>query len=458
MSLDSNTQPLTSTLRLSELLSAMSLALDLTEGQPEGHCVRCCWIGMHIGRELGLSEKEISDLYYTLLLKDLGCSSNAARICELYLTDDISFKADFKLWNGSLSQALGFVVSHTGLEKGMAERFGAIIEVLKNGGEIAKELIETRCHRGADIARMMNFSEGVALGIQNLDEHWNGGGLPLKKAGKAIPLNSRIALLSQVIDVFHTAHGRAAALEEIRHRSGGWFQPDLVQAFTRVARQPGFWEGLGAPDLPQEIYALEPGLSARFVDMDDLDNIAAAFAKVIDAKSPFTSGHSERVTVFTDLIAKGLGIDEEKRRWLRRAALLHDIGKLGISNSILDKPGKLSDGEYHQIKRHPVYSKDILSKINVFSDLSNVAAGHHERLDGLGYPYGLAGDEIDLDTRIVTIADIFDALTADRPYRKAIPIPKTLAIMEDMVGRAIDENCFAVLKETMENHELANVA
>ena len=183
---------------LSELLGALSHALDLTEGQPAGHCVRCCWIGVEIGSEIGLGEAEIAELYYTLLLKDLGCSSNAARICELYLTDDLSFKQDFKFIDGSLPQALRFVLVHTGLKAGLAERFRAIVNIFQNGGEIARELIETRCHRGADIARKMRFAEPVADGIKNLDEHWDGGGKPLGLRGAAIPIYSRIALMAQV--------------------------------------------------------------------------------------------------------------------------------------------------------------------------------------------------------------------------------------------------------------------
>ena len=114
-------------LQLSELISALSHALDITEGQPEGHCVRCCWIGMHIGRGLGLNDDDLWNLYYTLLLKDLGCSSNAARICELYLTDDLSFKRDFKTVGDSLPQVLGFVLGHTGLKAPLAERFRSVL-------------------------------------------------------------------------------------------------------------------------------------------------------------------------------------------------------------------------------------------------------------------------------------------------------------------------------------------
>ena len=198
-------------IRLSELLGALSHALDMVEGQPAGHCVRCCWIGMHIGREIGLDEEQIWELYYTLLLKDLGCSSNAARICRLFLTDDLTFKHDAKTIDGSLPQALRFVLSHTGLKSGLTERFRSLVHVFLNTGRIERELIETRCHRGAEIARKMRFSEGVAAGIQNLDEHWDGSGQPLGLRGDAIPVYARIALLAQVVDVFQIANGAEAA-------------------------------------------------------------------------------------------------------------------------------------------------------------------------------------------------------------------------------------------------------
>jgi hypothetical protein len=272
-------------IRLAELLGALSHALDVTEGQPAGHCVRCCWIGVRIGQEAGLDAQEISDLYYTLLLKDLGCSSNAARICELYLTDDLAFKQDYKQLGDALPQVLRFVLTHTGLKAGLAERFRAILNIFQNGGQIARELVETRCQRGADIARKMRFSEAVAMGIQHLDEHWDGGGKPTHSRAADIPFNSQIALLAQIIDVFHTASGAEAALVEARRRAGNWFDPKWVDAFARIAADPAFWETLRSPDLFDEVLRLPPGLGGMVVDGDYLDDIAAAFAQVIDTKS-----------------------------------------------------------------------------------------------------------------------------------------------------------------------------
>jgi HD-GYP domain-containing protein (c-di-GMP phosphodiesterase class II) len=400
---------------------------------------------MHIGRRMGLADGELWDLYYTLLLKDLGCSSNAARICELYLTDDLSFKRDYKTVGDSLPQVLNFVLSHTGLQASLAERFRSVMTIVGNGQEIAQELIQTRCSRGAEIARLLRFPESVSAGIYSLDEHYNGQGRPQGLAGDAIPLYSRIALLAQVIDVFHTSGGRQAALDEIRLRTGRWFDPLLVQAFEHIADE-AFWATLASPEVGTAVLALEPASHVVALDDDYLDDIAAAFGQVVDSKSPYTSGHSARVALYTDLIAETLGVSPERRRWLKRAALLHDVGKLGVSNSILDKPGKLDDAEWAAVKAHAAYTEAILSRIGAFSELARVSAAHHERLDGKGYPRGLMADEITLETRIITTADIFDAITAARPYRGAVPIPKTLEIMAENLDAAIDRRCFEALK------------
>ncbi len=434
-------------LKLSELIASLSHALDMTEGQPAGHCVRCCWIGMHVGQSLGLSEQSLWELYYTLLLKDLGCSSNAARICELYITDDLAFKRDYKLLDGSLNQALSFVLNHTGLQAGLADRFRKLLNVVRHGDEMAQELIQTRCQRGADIARQLRFNEAVALGIHALDEHWDGAGRPDGLSGGAIPVYSRIALLSQVVDVFHTVAGAEGALREARHRAGSWFDPELVSVLESLADRPEFWAMLSSPALHQSVFELAPGRYEAPVDEAYLDEIAAGFGQIVDAKSPYTQGHSVRVALYAELVAQELDLSESRRRWLRRGALLHDVGKLGVSNAILDKPGKLDDHEWESVKQHAAFTGAILGRISIFRELAGVSSAHHERLDGTGYPMGLKAEEIALETRIITIADIFDAITAERPYRGAIPVPQTLDIMSKNLDSAIDRTCFEALRK-----------
>ncbi len=402
---------------------------------------------MHVGQALGLPEQSLWELYYTLLLKDLGCSSNAARICELYITDDLSFKRDFKLLDGSLKQALSFVFNHTGLQAGLADRFSKLLKVVRHGDEMAQELIQTRCQRGAEIARQLRFNEAVAAGIHALDEHWDGAGRPEGLAGEAIPIYSRIALLSQVVDVFHTVAGPEGALREARHRAGTWFDPQLVSQVASLAVGTEFWAMLHSPAQHQSVFDLAPGRFEVPLDEDYLDEIAAGFGQIVDAKSPYTQGHSVRVALYTELVAQELGLPESRRRWLRRGALLHDVGKLGVSNAVLDKPGKLDADEWDSVKQHAAFTGAILNRISIFKELADVASAHHERLDGQGYPRGLKADAIVLETRIITIADIFDAITAERPYRGAIPVPQTLEIMAKNLDSAIDRTCFEALKK-----------
>ena len=230
---------------LSAIIGSLSYALDLTEGLPAGHSLRSCWIGMHVGQHMGMRSLERSHLYYTILLKDAGCSSNAARLFELYGADERRIKSDFKLVDSDSLMHLGrFVLAHAGAGKSLHERFTRILNLAQNGDDLGTELVATRCERGAAIAHQLGFDEEVAAGIRCLDEHWNGNGKPARIRGPLIPLNARIALLSQVADVFHSAGGSTLALAEISKRAGSWFDPDVVQAFQRGRKTGWLLEGI----------------------------------------------------------------------------------------------------------------------------------------------------------------------------------------------------------------------
>lgn len=434
------------TLQLSELLGALSCALDMTEGQPVGHSMRCCWIGMHVGQRLGLGEEALWELYYVLLLKDLGCSSNAAKLADFYGADDLAFKRSFKTIGPRVTDAIDFLLGNAAQGLAPIARARALVHIFRHTGRVSRDLIETRCHRGADIARGLRFSEAVAQGIQHLDEHWDGGGLPEGRVGETISLYARVALLAQAVDVFHSEGGRDAALGEARRRAGSWFDPQLVEALEAAAADDGFWSGLASPTLPDALMMMEPVQTRLTLDDDWLDDIAAGFGRVIDAKSPYTSGHSTRVAAYADALGEVLGVAPERRRWLRRAALLHDVGKLGVSSTILEKPSRLESAEWSAMQGHAEKTREILSRIGAFDELARVSSAHHEKLDGTGYPLGLRDFQISLETRIITACDFFDALTADRPYRAALPTAKALDIMRGEVGQAVDPQVFEALE------------
>lgn len=431
---------------LTEIVGAFSHALDVTEGQPEGHCIRAAWIGCAVGRMIGLSDEELYELRHCILLKDLGCSSNAARIAEIYHTDDLAFKEDFKRVGDDLPGILSFVVRHTGNRSSLGQRAKAVANILKNGPEIARELIATRCERGADIARVLRMPEAVCAGIYSLDEHWDGCGKPHGLSAGAIPLFARIALLSQVAEVFYRTGGIDAARSAVRKRRASWLDPELADAFAAIGDDQEPWRSIQSPVLEARLITLVPTERVQMVDEDYLDEISEAFGAVVDAKSPYTSGHSRRVAGLVDHVANAIAFDPKRRRWLRRGALLHDIGKLGVSNAILDKPGSLDDDEWRIMRDHAAHTQSILGRLRVFEALAPIAAAHHERLDGNGYPNGLSAERISLETRIITACDFYDALTADRPYRAAMTHEQALAIMSEVEGTAIDGRCLDALR------------
>ncbi len=182
-----------------------------------------------------------------------------------------------------------------------------------------------------------------------------------------------------------------------------------------------------------------------------LDFIDKVLTAIIDARDPYTQGHSQRVSQYTLAIASKLGIKSDALLDLRVGSLLHDIGKLGIPDQILSKPGKLTDEEYTYMKRHPAIGFKIMDKVELLSSILPAILEHHERLDGSGYPMGLREDQISLMGRIVAVADVYDALTTDRPYRKALEKEAALAYMCQNIGTMFDATCVEALSDHLLN-------
>ncbi|HEU4990653.1 MAG TPA: HD domain-containing phosphohydrolase [Gemmatimonadaceae bacterium] len=430
---------------LSEVLSALSHALDLTEGAPLGHTMRSCLIGMRLGNEIGLGAEDRSALYYALLLKDAGCSGNASRMAALFGSDDNETKARMKLvdWHQRVRLA-AYTARNVARGQSLLARVRQFLLIARTEN-MTRELITLRCERGASIAQRLGFPSATASAIRSLDEHWSGLGYAEGLAGDDIPLLARIANLAQTLEAFHAAEGVDRAIEVAVERTGRWFDPGLVRIVTKWRKDRAWWDQLRRDDVTALVLAEEPADRVRFVDDEGLDEVARAFADIIDAKSPFTFEHSRRVADYASAMSRVMGFDGDAIRRLYRAGLLHDIGKLGVSNRILDKAGPLDDAEWQAMMRHPANSYSILERVSAFKDFAWTAALHHEKLDGSGYPYGLSAAQLDQAARILAVADIYDALTTDRPYRKGMAHEEALALIDgDADEKLCAESCSAL--------------
>jgi putative nucleotidyltransferase with HDIG domain len=442
-------------IRLSEIISALSVALDITQGHPAGHCMRNALIGMRLADELRLTTDDRSALFYALLLKDLGCSSNAAKMSYLFGADDHLVKRSIRMidWTKP-GPCLKHAWKHSAAGGSVIERLLKMAAMARAGVEGAKKIAEIRCQRGADIARMLSLPEATAQAIYDLDEHWNGKGNPCGLKGEAISLLGRICCLSQTVEVFFTAYGLEAAIDVAQQRRGEWFDPQMVDALVSLKRDAAFWERLHDDNLVAELSRSEPQDAVLLADEACLDRVAEAFAKVVDAKSPWTYQHSTRVAEIAVGISKQFDCSAELERDLRRAALLHDIGKLGVSNLVLDKVGKPTAEEIEQIRKHPEYSLRILGRVGAFKELADVASAHHERLDGMGYHRGLSAPQLPWAARVLAVADICEAMSAKRPYRDAMPWPRIQEWMAKDAGKGVDRECLRALERWQDRHGL----
>jgi HD superfamily phosphohydrolase YqeK len=246
----------------------------------------------------------------------------------------------------------------------------------------------------------------------------------------AVPLTTRMIALgsSRGSTGIHTIGG----LEALNKLDGPFTEED-AQFFRSLANQAA--TVLQVADLYQETNRL-------------LEGMLEALTAAIDAKDPYTQGHSRRVRDFSMAIAEEMGMleKEQNRRQIWIGSLLHDIGKIGVPDRILAKDGPLTPEEYHQIKMHPIIGKHILEQVRQMRGELSAIADHHEHLDGSGYPNQLQGDQISMTARIVAVADVFDAMTSDRPYRPALPVEEVFEYLHEVSGRHLDRDCVDALE------------
>ncbi len=423
--------PITSTaVPVMDVIAGLSRALDITEGHPRGHSARSCLIGMAIGAELGLDDTERADLFHALLLKDAGCSSNAARLHQLIGGQDQAAKhavwmTDWRSWPAKIR----YSVEYAGKGERPWQRAVRVARLAVIGPRAERELFQIRCDRGAAIALDIGLSPATAAAIRWMDEHWDGGGQPEGLKGDRIPVLAQIIGLAQVMELYWQEGGIDAAREVVRRRRRRWFSPKLATCGVALCERPDFWRRFGTMDPVRLLREIAPAPAMVVADDARLDRVVEAFAGVIDAKSPYTHDHSRRVADYAVAAGRRLGFSAERLIRLRRAALLHDIGKLGVSNGILDKAGPLTPDEWRAVRAHTRHTYEILDAVPVFSELADDAAAHHERLDGGGYDRGLRGAALSPSARVLAVADVTDALRSDRPYRAGLDVERVTAML-----------------------------
>ena len=437
---------------LSEVISALTFALDLTDGAVQGHSLRTCLVGMRLAESLGVPSAELTGLYYALLLKDIGCSDNLIRLSNIMGADD---RGPWSLSRrgsdlGADPLLLERIWREVLPEVPLPGRIGRLLGA--RAGEDPRGEWEIQSSRVTKIMQHLGMSSLTIEAVCRIDERWDGSGLPSGLRGESIPLLARICSVAQTLDAFATEHGPETALRMLRGRRGTWFDPSVVRAAQHLHTSGKLWKFCQSSDVEEtraEVMRQDPGFSSSLTP-ERVDRICEAFGNVVDAKSPFTYHHSLGVTEVAVHLASELGLAPERISLVRRAAYLHDIGKLAVPNRILDKRARLTPQEWTVITRHPALSGSILRRVSAFRELAMLAAEHHERLDGSGYPFHLRGEQISLESRIIAMADCYAAMAEDRPYRPGLEADRILGILAEDVPHKLDATCLAALSSAVD--------
>jgi HD-GYP domain-containing protein (c-di-GMP phosphodiesterase class II) len=386
--------------RLAEVVAALSLATDLGMGQPLQHALRTCVIATRLADAAGLAPAELPVTYYTGLLRYLGCTADAG-LMSAFTVDEIAARAAFAAVDpGSTRAQVGWMVRQAG---------GSLPRLARGLAQSPREIYATSCEVARRLAERLGLSQDVQRALVHAFERWDGKGLPAGLRGEAISAASRAVAIARDAAVFHRLGGVDAAVEVVRARSGAAYDPVLAAVFCRgaadlTAEPESLWDAALAAEPPPR----------RHLSDEGLDSTCRAIADFADIKSPWTLGHSIGVAELAEAAAWRLGLDALT---LRRAALVHDLGRVGVPNAIWDRPGPLTADERERVRLHPYLTERVLAHAPALAPLAATAGRHHERLDGSGYHRGCDAASLDPAARVLAAADVYHALTEPRPHR-----------------------------------------
>ena len=393
-------------LDLTDMLYALSFALDKVEteliGINTGHCKRVACLGILMGKEAGLCGEELRDFAGCCILHDNALTE--------FIHEELS--------SGIIPQELS----------------AQLADIIASG---TSELNNKHCVIGERNIRLMPFRTDVKNIILYHHENADGTGA-LKKTASETTLKSQILHLADIIDMTSslttiTSSEFGELCKLIQKRTGTLFSKEASDLFFKSVR----FENIENLQNKGVLAYLHEELQTQVCEYsaDDIRGISELFAKIVDYKSEFTRAHSKGVAEKAALMAKHYGFDPEKSIRYFFAGAMHDIGKLAVTNDILEKPGKLSDNEFKEMKNHAAATYYILNQIKEIPDIVKWASNHHEKLNGSGYPQGLTAKDLSFEEQLMTCIDIYQALTEKRPYKDGMLHERSISIMLDMADK-----------------------
>ena len=404
-------------IRLAELVAALSLATDLGMGQPLEYALSVCVLSVRLGEASGLDEYTLREVYYLALLRHIGCNAETYAMSAI-LGDELALRTEAATADlGRPSQAIGLVarsIRNSYADASPLHIARRIAQGIITTPRLMKESFSGFCEVAQRLAARLGFDEGVIHALGQVFERWDGKGTPAGLRGEQIVPSMRIVSLSQDIITFHRLDGSEAAAAMVKERKGTMYDPTMVDLFCRQASK--LLAGLDEEPSWESVLTLEPGKRVYLSD-EQFDTACAAMADFADIKSPYTLGHSSGVASLAAEAARRCGLPEADTTALRRAGLLHDIGRVSVSAGIWGKAGTLTEREWERVRLHSYYTERVLARPHLLAQLGALAALHHERLDGSGYHRGLPAAMLSPAARVLAAADVYHAMTEARPHR-----------------------------------------
>lgn len=401
--------------RAAEVIGAVCLATDLGMGFPFEHGLEGTLAAMRLGERVGIDAATASQLYYSSLLAYAGCTADGG-IAATIFGGDLGTHLVPVLHGSSRETLVGVMRALPPPGNTGPMRAIEVARRLPRAVRANRPHLAAQCDAARMLARRLGLPEPVAELFTYLTERWDGRGRLHRAAGEDIPIAIRIAHVARDAAYHRLLGGVEQAVRVVRERAAHAFDPAIAEALARDAAEIFAFDP--ATSAWEPTLACEPGPRLTLAGTA-IDAALAAMGDFADLISPYLAGHSRGVARLAEAAARLCGVDAAGLVAIRRAALVHDVGRVAVGARTWQRPGPLSADEWERVRLHPYQTERVLSRSAFLSALAPIAGAHHERLDGSGYHRGSRGAELPMPTRVVAAADAYHAMTEPRPHRPA---------------------------------------